>query len=116
MHLSDTAVDALPPGDCDAGGALPLQAVREEVDQRRRGTHLTGPLCCYGGHLTATGSLCYQVAHWSGGVTALCLRHGSRDLPCGEVLMVRWACLRVHALHLPNVVSSVHPPMNSYVG
>ena len=61
------------------------------MDQHRRGTHPNGPLCCHGSHLTAAGSICSKVAHWSGGGTALCVWCSCRDLFGGEVLMVRWA-------------------------
>ena len=98
-----STADALSPGDCVAGGTLSVQAVREEMDQHRRGTHPTGPLCCHGSHLAAAGSICSMVAHWSGGGTALCVWCRCGNLFGGAVLMVRWAAQKVytHGVHTP---------------
>ena len=74
------------------------------MDQHRRGTHPTGPLCCHGSHLAAAGSICSKVAHWSGGGTALCVWCSCGDLFGGEVLMVRWAAQRVYTLQLTNTL------------
>ena len=74
------------------------------MDQHRRGTHPTGPLCCHGGHLAAAGSICSKVGHWSGGGTALCVWCSCGDLFGGEVLMVRWAAQRVYTLQLTNTL------------
>ena len=74
--------------DCDAGGALSLQAVREEVDQHRRGTHPTGPLCCHGSHLAVIWPLHHSRPNRAASTSALPLCYTHDWLPLGKICLV----------------------------
>ena len=92
LHYPFVTANAVTVWDCDAGGALSLQAVREEVDQHRRSTHPTGPLCCHGSHLAASWCLHREGAICGTGPSPLPLRPPSWSGPPRTSCLVSWHC------------------------